>query len=484
MAPRELNKTLLNSGEDPNAAAAGSPVEAASQGAHGDQAARQASRTPAPVHAGTLGDGPCRTPAAPGSSPVPLPPPAAAPDQAQPTPLYVSRSQRQQPEPSALPGADGRGRAPADRGPQLLAAAQESPAVSELVYELRAAPQPRALSYPRAASPGPPDSPSARLRYGQAGLGQAGTAAAFGSVSGALWEQERRLPRAASDLVEFASRSGRASGAEAAEEASALPAYSGFSEEMRAAANAAAEVLLAGASSGSVSFRPGAASASGASASSTRSSASFGAGQAASTYSVTSSACFGADQAVATYSMDRLGGHGRGGVPEGAQELEDYGRAWEHDAACTGSSSIERARLPLEELVRRIQELHGEDEDGGGGNAMVHQRRSADEQPHEHDQLSEGAEEGKRKLAAGQWPDMSMEEVAEVDVEAHIKAACAAGSVTFQKGRGFMEGRGSQSVFAALAQQPQDAQKGPGAAGVPNAHLQVPMTSLMGNSNT
>lgn len=53
-----------------------------------------------------------------------------------------------------------------------------------------------------------------------------------------------------------------------------------------------------------------------------------------------------------------------------------------------------------------------------------------------------------------------------MDVEAHLRAACAVGSVTFQKNRGCMQGRGSQSVFAALAQRPQHADNSSG-AGVP-----------------
>ena len=157
---------------------------------------------------------------------------------------------------------------------------------------------------------------------------------------------------------------------------------------MRAAANAAAEVLLAETSSGSVRFRLGDTpdEAGGAASASTSSSASFG-DLAMAAASMRSSASFAADQPV---------GRGRGESPAGAQDLERCGQGWGGSAAHGSGHDGGGERLPLEELERRIQELHEEEEEDGGGNASAlisHRHSPRDEERHEHDDLSRGREQ-------------------------------------------------------------------------------------------
>ena len=178
-----------------------------------------------------------------------------AQQQPQPTPSYVSRLRRQ---PHQAVSPDGREMDDAvDSRPFLgsaPASVQASPGLSEMVYELEG---PQDLQQmPAADAWQEHDGGSGYASYSSSPGARAGSrSGTLRSSGGTHGQSQHSLHQGRSDLVEYASLgslqpgsaslgSGRQAGNARAD--SALPEYSGFSEEMRRAAYAAADALLAG----------------------------------------------------------------------------------------------------------------------------------------------------------------------------------------------------------------------------------------------
>ena len=426
------------------------------------------------------------------------------------TPTHVSRLQRARLREQAGSHGDAvHGEVASRLAGSVPVSAHASPAISEMVYELRpVAPQ---QASPAAKAASMLDSQSACASSGgskalqhdwAAGLrhsqdheaGEQRQVASGGSSNSGVQRMHRSesQPRVASDIVQYASLapSRQASGAEDAapdQDSGRLPEYSGFSEEMRAAANAAAEALLAEDSAsfaGQRALHAGRQAAGGMdegllaedSASFAGQRALHAGRQAAGSMDegllAEDSASFAGQRALhagrqAAGGMDE-GPSAEGGLPaspHGGHEEQGAGGEWDAEAYA-GEDGVYGAladeHLTLEELEARIGELQrtmSEDDDAADGqwhsSAHGSGKGSCDLERRVHAEKRGGGRAGMEefeRLEGEVWGKAAGEEQCEAEADARMRAVCAVNSNLFQKKARSVHEDGSRSAFPALAQ--------------------------------